>query len=454
MLHIETLISQIEDNIETVLTEDSALGHDLWHNLLSCHPADIATIIEAIDEDYHLTLFKKLPKELSAKVFERMSPPTQGYMLTQVDTEHASVVLKNMQADKLTHLFDYLSDDELKKYLKLLQKKQRHHLISTLNFAPKSAGRIMDTDVLCFQKDFTVKKSISILQRLGESNNLLPRIYVTDQENILVGFIEMKDLLISKPETILAQIVHKPEVVINVHEDQQEVVDKMQHYDLFVVPVADSFNHFLGAVTADDIYDIIEEETSEDVYRMSGLDLDHSYFQTPFWKLVQQRSTWLMGLLLFQSSSSYIMAHYENLLSHYSILFMFQTMLIGTGGNAGNQSATLVIRGLSTGEIALKDTLKVLFREFRISMILGIMLVSISFLRVYFTHHEFWSAIAISLSLFAIVITSMMVGTLIPLILERLNIDPAHSAAPFLATLMDILGVLIYCLISSKILGG
>lgn len=453
MLHIESIISQIEDNIETVFTQDSPLGHDLWQTVLSCHPADIATIVQAIDEDYQLIFFKKLPKELSAKVFERMAPPTQNYLLTHLDTEHITIVLKNMPADRLTHLFDYLSDEQLKKYLKLLQKKQRQHLMSTLNFAPKSAGRIMDTDVLSLQKDFNVKKTISILQRLGQSNKLLPRIYVINEENYLIGFVELKDLLISKPDAILATIAHKPEVVIDVHEDQQVVADKMQHYDLFVVPVVDPASHFLGVVTADDIYDIIEEETSEDVYRMSGLNLDHSYFHTPFWRLVKQRGTWLMGLLLLQSSSSMIMAHFDNLLQQFSVLFMFQTMLIGTGGNAGNQSATLVIRGLSTGEITLKDTAKVLFREFRVALILATMLVSISFMRVYYAHRDLLTALAISLSLFFIVITSIMVGSLIPLALERLGIDPAHSAAPFLATIMDILGVLIFCLISSKILG-
>ena len=229
----------------------------------------------------------------------------------------------------------------------------------------------------------------------------------------------------------------------------------MHHYGLLSAPVVDEHNHFLGVVTADDIVDVVEEEASEDVYKMSGLaPVEHSYFQTSFKSLFFQRSMWLGSLLLLQSISGIILNKYQTLIEGHIMLSFFLTMLIGTGGNAGNQSATLVIRGLATGEISRKNAIRVLLREFGMSLFLAAVLFGASFARIYmFYPSRTIEALAISASLFLIVSMSMVLGTFIPFMLERLNVDPAHSAAPFLATLMDVLGIIVYCAICSRILG-
>ncbi len=207
-------------------------------------------------------------------------------------------------------------------------------------------------------------------------------------------------------------------------------------------------------ITAQDVVEIIREEGSEDAYKMSGLasSVSHSYFSTPAWRLIWHRSIWLISLMLFQSISSLIMGTYHSMIANHAIISFFLTMLIGTGGNAGNQSATLVIRGLINNEISRDNAMKVLWREFSIGLVIASLLVIFGFFRVYYFYHDVASAIAINLSLFLIVLMSMLLGAMIPIILERFNIDPAHSAAPFLLTLMDILGVLIYCFVCSKIL--
>jgi magnesium transporter len=359
-----------------------------------------------------------------------------------------------MPSDELTDLFECVSDEDLKKYLKLIQRKQRNKIISLLTLDPESAGRIMNSDVLTLQRDFTVKKSISLLQRIDLPKETLRKIYVTNKDNILVGHINLEDLVLNKPETPLTRIIHKNELIIDVHEDQEEVAKQMHHYGLLSAPVVGENNYFLGVITADDIVDIVEEEASEDVYKMSGLGpVEHSYFQTSFSNLFFHRSIWLGSLLLFQSVSVFILGKYQALTQSHLFLSFFYTMLIGAGGNAGNQSATLVIRGLATGEISRKNAIRVLFREFWMSIALALVLFVITFARVYFLHHNLIGSIAISISLFLIINMSMILGTFIPFFLERLNLDPAHSAAPFLATLMDILGLLIYCLVCSKILG-
>lgn len=454
MLKVKKILFQIENNIDTVLSSDSILGKDLWGILLQQHNADIAMLLLKLDIQRQEALFKKLPSEIAFKVFRKIPAPLQAGLIILVDQDYAAMIMKNMPADELTDLFDHLSDQDLEKYLKLLQAKQRHQIISLLNFNPHSAGGRMNSNVFTLPKDFTVKKSIELLQRIGPNRDVLPQIFVTNRENVIVGHITLDKLVLSKPETPLASIINKNVLHVYVDEDQEDVANQMHHYGLLYAPVVDKQKHFLGVITADDVFEIIKEEGSEDVYRMFGLvPIEYSYFATSTWQLVWQRGMWLIGLLILQSVSSMILSQYSFMLNQYTIIAVFLTMLIGTGGNAGNQSATLVIRGLTTKEITRRNARKVLLRELTVGVIMASILSIVAFTRVYFSCHNVLSSLAIVTSLFFIVITSMLLGSIIPLILERFDIDPAHSAAPFLSTLMDILGVLIYCFVCSKMLG-
>lgn len=454
MLKVKKILFQIENNIDAIIAGDSILGLDLWNILLQQHNADIAMLLLRLDVNRQEALFKKLPSDIAFKVFRKIPAPLQAELLVLVDQDYAAMIMKNMPPDELTDLFDHLSDEDLEKYLKLLQGKQRHQIISLLNFNPHSAGGRMNSNVFTLQKDFSVKKSIELLQRIGPHRDVLPQIFITTKENILVGHITLDKLVLSKPETPLASIINKNILHVYVDEDQEDVANQMHHYGLLYAPVVDSQKHFLGVITADDVFEIIKEEGSEDVYRMFGLvPIEYSYFATSIWRLVWQRGRWLVGLLVLQSVSSMILSHYGSMLNHYTVIAVFLTMLIGTGGNAGSQSATLVIRGLTTKEITRRNAQKVLLREFTVGFFIASILTLIAFARVYFSCHDILSALAIVTSLFFIVITSMLLGSLIPMILERFDIDPAHSAAPFLSTLMDILGVLIYCFVCSRILG-
>lgn len=454
MLQIKKILIQVENNIDALIKEDTALGKDLWKILLNQHHADIAMLVLKLDHVHQVALFKKLPRDLASKVFRKISEPLQADLLVAVEIDHAAALLKSMPIDELTDLFDHLSDEDLEKYLKLLQGKQRSQIISLLTFNPRSAGGRMNSDVITLQKDFTVKRCVDLLQRISAHKMLTERIFVTNKDNVLVGFVTLDMLVLNKPETPLARILKENELVVYVNEDQEDVANQMHHYGVMVAPVVDQQHHFLGVITADDMFEIIKQEGSDDVYKMSGLvPVEHSYFETSVWKLVWQRGIWLVGLLLFQSFSSVILASYDSLLSQYTIISIFLTMLIGTGGNAGNQSATLVIRGLTTKEMSRHNAWRVLLREFYVSLCIAGVLFFVGFSRVYFSHYDLISAAAISLALFLIVIVSIISGSLIPLLLDRLNIDPAHSAAPFLATLMDILGVMIYCFVCSKIFG-
>ena len=454
MLAIKKILFQVENNIDAVISEESVLGKDLWQILLSQHPADIAMLVSKLDDERQLALFKKLPKDKSLRVFRKLPQQQQAFVLVDLDLDQATQILKNMPADELTDLFDFLSDEDLEKYLKLLQSKQRNQILSLLSFNPRSAGGRMNSDVVTLNKEFTVRRSVELLQRLSHTKTVMQRIYATNKDNVLVGYVTLDKLVLSKPDTPLAQILSPNELVVSVDEDQELVANQMHHYGLLYVPVVDKHNHFLGVITADDVFEIIREEGSEDVYKMFGLlPADQGYFTTPLSRLVFQRSVWLVGLLIFQSLSSMILSSYNEMLSKYTIIAVFLTMLIGTGGNAGNQSATVVIRGLTTREMSRRNMMRVFFREISISVLMSMILMAVAFVRVYWSCADLLSALVISISLFLIVLTSMSLGALIPIMLERFDIDPAHSAAPFLATLMDVLGVLIYCFVCSKLLG-
>lgn len=454
MIKISTLGAQLEQHIQEVIHESSETGIQIWKLILGHHPADIATIFEYISAPEQALLLQKISKEIAPKIFERMSGLSQAALLEHLEKDFIALILQQMHSDRLTHLFDYISDDQLQEYLKLLQRKQRNQIVSSLNFAVKSAGRLMSSDVLTFPRDFTVKKSIALLQRLGPKRDILQSIYLTDEQNLLVGFINIQDLVLNNAETPLMSIMKPCSFVAQVNDDQEHVAQQMNHYNLIAVPVVNDQNYFLGVVTADDIFDVLEDEATEEVYKMSGLSaIEDSYLETPFWTLIQQRSNWLVSLLFLQSISGVIMAHFSSIYEKYTILAFFITMLIGTGGNAGNQSATLIIRGLSTGEINKKTTLKALFKELNSATVIGFILSFACFIRVYFYSHDFLMATTISIVLFLIVLCSILFGTTLPIVLHRCGVDPAHSAAPFLATIMDICGILILCLVTSIMLG-
>jgi len=454
-IHDHDELTHIESRIEEVIAATSPQGKALWQTLIKQHPADIAHLIFNLKEKYQAALLKKLPSKLIASVFEFLPGTLQVTVIKALDTEHATDVLKTMPVDDLTDLFEEFSDEEVKKYLSLLQKKIRKQVLSLLTFDPDSAGGIMNSEVITLPEDITVEKSIALLQRIKIAKEHLSCIYVTDKDHMLKGYINIDALITNKPNTPIKKILNESDCTLNVHEDQEEVAQKMKHYAVLMAPVTDEHNTFLGVITADDVLDVIEEEASEDVYKMSGMTpVEHSYFQTSFWKLIAQRSPWLIGLLFLQSISSIIMRSYQVVLDNNIILAFFLTMLIGTGGNAGNQSGALVIRGLATGEIGKKNRFKMLLREFGISLVMALFLGSISFIRVILTPEStLLAAFAISTSLVFIVIASMVLGTFLPILFERMKIDPAHSAAPFLATLMDIVGILIYCVVASNILG-
>lgn len=438
------VLQEIKENIDVVVQQSSPLGISLWKLFLETHPADMADFLADISRTYSTKLFHALPKHLKMAVFKELSDRLKVYILAVSSETDVLDILHDLQADELTDLFDFLSDEELRKYINLLSSSARKRVLTLMKFHPESAGGIMDLDVFTLMKDFTVEKSIKILQRLKPNKDVYQRVYVTDQDFRLQGYIALQDLVLQAPQQRISSFMKKNELIVLAEQDQEEVVHQMVHYRLTNAPVCGRDGTFLGVIPADTLADVLVEEAGEDVQRISAMaPLKQAYFDTPVSKLVYQRGGILVMLLLVGSISGFILDFYQATLAQ--VLLLFIPMITGTGGNTSSQTSAVAIQGMAAGEVRPANMLRFLRRELFVGIIIGAALGVTAFVRVLLTTHSYLYAFAISLALSFIVLISVMLGSCVPLLLKRFDIDPAYSAGPFLATIMDILGVLIYC---------
>jgi len=446
-----TILQEVRENLAAVIAHDTAVGLSLWEKLIKVHPADLASFLADLDRDDFKRLYLALPKKLSLEVFAELSDPLKVVSLAALSETARIDALNSLHADQLTDLFDLLSDEELNKYLKQLHKKSREQVLSLLKFDPESAGGIMDTDVLSLRENFTVEKSIDLLRRITSAQEVFSIIYVTNDAQRLAGYVRLEDLVLKNPKARISSFMRENELIAMANEDQEAIAKKMIHYGLMNIPVVSDDNHFLGVIPAETLADVLVEEASEDVQKMAAVTpLKYSYFETSFFKMLYERGYILVILLLIESFSNTILRAYESTLG--ILLYGFVPMIISVGGNSSNQTSAVAIQGMATGEIRPANMFRFWWRELRMAFLLALVLGTAAFARVYFTSGEIWPSVAISIALTFIVMMSVSLASGMPLLLKRIGIDPAFSAGPFLATLMDILGVLIYCYVIKLIL--
>ncbi len=446
------LFKEIEDNIAAVIGQKTPLGISLWEELLKVHPADCAEFFDTISRNNAQKLFSRFSSATQLKVFLELSDTMKIFMLSFMTDAEKATALHALPIDELTDLFDVLSDEELPLYLNLLHKQVRQKVLSLLKFEPDSAGGIMDTEALSLMADFTVEKSIALIQRLSANRDIYQQIYVTNKSQLLQGHINLEDLVLHKPEVRISSFMHKNELVVRATDDQEYVAKKMVHYDLITVPVVDDNNIFLGVIPSDTLIDVIVKEASEDVQKMAALPpMKYPYFQMSFVRLFYQRSSVLVALLIAESCSGPMIRAYEI----YIIgLTSYLPMLTSAGGNAGSQASAVVIQGLASGEFHSANLIHLLRRELFLTGSIAISLAIISFVRVYFTGGNIIKSVIVSGTVGLIIFISSILGIVTPFVLRRFNIDPAFFAGPFLATVMDILGVVIFCLLAKALFVG
>lgn len=445
---------QLQELIIANIDEFIALNTDqskiLWQAFLDMHPADSAKLLTYLSDEKLIKVFLKMSQTKQLELFEELPDHDKEKILEKLDDSRKAFILHQTPIDELTDLFDQLSDKELKKYLDILHKKDRQKVLSLMKFPVDSAGGIMTLEFVTLIQDLTVGQSVSLLQRVKPNIDLHRQLYVTDVHNKLIGYINLEDLVLKSPQTRLESIVKQVPYIAQAQEDQERVARKMVHYGMLTVPVVNDQFFLLGVIPEDTLIDVIQQEATEDVQRISAAPVTTSYFEIPLWSLIGQRSFILGMLLIVGSITSFIVGYFEATLTKFLVLFF--TMLVSTGGNTGSQTSAIAIQAMSSGDLNESNRKHFIFREILIGSMLGIILGAVAFVRVYLWYGQFMGSVVVSLSLSIIVLISVLLGACLPLALQKYGVDPAFSASPVLATIMDILGISIYCYVAYLIL--
>lgn len=443
-MEVKELLYGIQENIDDVIAQKGPVGAKLWYELINTHPVDLADIFKNLNKEYVQVLYRALPHSLQLDLFHALQDKVKVYVLSFLDDQEQVEAFQTLSTDELTDLFDIFSDEELKRYLRSLNKRVHEKVRKMLKFEPESAAGIMHTDVITLMEDFTVEKSITLMQRLRPSRDVHRQIFVVNKDHRLVGFVYLEDLIFNKPNIRISSFMHKNELIAEAHEDRETIAKEMVHYGVTTVPVIGADNIFLGVISSDTLVDVLVEEAVEDVQKMAAVTpLRRPYFETPFFQTLWERGYILVILLLAGSVSTTIMRMYEATLTE--MLLFFVPMLTSVGGNTSNQTSAVAICGMTSGEFDHSTMKHFLRREMMMASFLSIILGITSFTRVYLTSGVMWESLVVSFTLAIIVLVSVTLGSAMPFILKRFNIDPAFSAGPFLATIMDIVGILIYC---------
>lgn len=422
--------------------------------LLPVQAVDIAEVIGELPEAQQALAFRLLPKDLAIRVYEHLDIDLQQALLREFRSHEIQDILDKMSPDDRARLFDELPAKVVAELLPQLSPQEREATALLLGYAPNTAGRIMTPEYISLRENLTAAEALERVRLLARETETIYYLYVTDQERHLTGTLSLRELVMADLAQRLEEVMIREVVFVSTHTDQEEVAQVIQRYDLLAVPVVDAERRLVGIVTVDDVLDIVEQEATEDIYSLGGLQSgEDDYFDLSFWQAARKRVVWLLILLLTNTFTSTIIAGQEEVLSQVIALAAFIPLLVDSGGNVGSQSSTVVIRGLSTAAVRLKDGLGVLAREAVVGAMLGIMLSLITIGWAYALQRDLLVAVIVGLSLFGISVLSSVSGAGLPFLFRSFGLDPALMAAPFITTIVDVLGVLIYFYVARLILG-
>ncbi|MEL7079096.1 MAG: magnesium transporter [Cyanobacteria bacterium J06582_2] len=422
--------------------------------LIPVQPVDIAEAIEGLPQATQLIAFRLLSKAEAIEVYEYLNSDVQQALIQEFKRQEVLDVVDQMSPDDRARMFDELPAKVVRRLVSQLSPKERQATAILLGYGEETAGRIMTPEYISLKENLTVSQTLERIRNLANASEVVYYLYVTDNSRRLTGIVSLRDLVIAAPDTTLTEIMTRDVVFVHTDTDREEVARTIQRYDIVAVPVVDSEERLVGVVTVDDIIDIIEQEATEDIYALGGVQSDKdNYFQTNLLTVARRRVVWLFVLLLTNTVTGAIIRSQEALLQQVVILAAFIPLLTGTGGNVGAQSSTVVIRGLNTDEIANMGAGKVIFREATAGILLGLILGSVATLWAYLLQGSLAVAISVGISLVAIALLASVAGSALPFMFRSLGLDPALMSAPFITTAVDVLGVLIYFSIAKTILG-
>lgn len=414
--------------------------------LVPVQPVDIAEAIEGLPETMHALAFRLLSKGEAIEVYEHLDYSVQQRLIEELRSQEVLHIVEKMSPDDRARLFDELPAKVVKRLLEQLSISERAATAQLLGYEADTAGRIMTPELISLKEHFTVAQTLERIRRLANASEMIYYLYVTDGARRLTGILSLRELVTSQPEQTIGEIMNRDPVFVYTDTDQEEVARMIQRYDFLAVPVVDREQRLVGIVTVDDVIDILERETTEDIYAVGGgvqSDGDN-YFQLNLFTVARKRVVWLFVLLITNTVTGTIIKSQEDILAKVVTLAAFIPLLTGTGGNVGAQSSTVVIRGMNTDEIRSLGPLQVIGREAVAGALLGGMLGVIATVWAFFLQNNLEVAIAVGVSLVAISILASVSGSALPFLFRLLRLDPALMSAPFITTAVDVAGVLIY----------
>ena len=414
--------------------------------------ADIALLFDEIDKKDIPLLYRLLPKEEAAECFSYMSRDMQKTLINTLTDRELRAVMDDIFLDDTVDMIEEMPANVVARILRNTDEETRKIINQLLNYPKDSAGSLMTVEYVNIKKEMTVGAAISRIRRTAVDKETIYTCYVTENRK-LIGMVSVKDLLMAEDSMQIEDIMETNVIHVDTHEDREEVAKVFNKYDFLAIPVVDREERLVGIVTFDDAMDVMQEEHTEDMAKMAAImPTDDSYFNTSAFSHAKSRISWLLFLMLSATVSGSIITHYQETFKLYPLLVSFIPMLTGTGGNCGSQSSTLMIRGLALDEIKFKDIFKVIFKEFRIALLVSVVLALVNGLRIYIQYGDLQIAIVIGLALVIIVILSKFIGCSLPLAAEHIGLDPALMAAPLISTIVDICSILIYFQIATVLL--
>lgn len=419
--------------------------------LSSMNEADIAELFSDVKEESLPLLFRLLPKDLAADTFALMDSDEQELLIRGFSDNEIKEVFDELYVDDAVDIVEEMPANVVKRILQNTDSQTRSMINEILKYPEDSAGSLMTTDYISLRPKMTVQDAIKRIRRKIHEAETIYTCYVTDDNRKLLGYLSVRMLLLAQPDDKICDIMDETVICVHTLDDKENVAKDMNKYDFVAMPVVDDEGRLVGIVTFDDAIDVMQEEATEDIERMAAISpTEDSYFKTSDIKHAKNRIFWLLALMLSAAITGGILTKYEDATSSIPALAAFIPMLMSTGGNCGSQSSTLIISGMSTDEIKLKDYLKVAFMEFRVSLILSIVLAVLNGIRIWITEGDFLIALVVSLSIICIVIISQFIGCSLPMLAKKIKLDPAVMAAPLITTIVDAAAILIYFNIATR----
>ncbi|WP_334159659.1 magnesium transporter [Muricomes intestini] len=413
---------------------------------------DIASLLSDLDDKELALAFRLIPKDKAAEVFANMNNSMQSYLVEMFTEKELKELLDNLYMDDTVDMLEELPANLVTRILNTVSQSDRNMINLLLDYPDDSAGSIMTTEYVGLRRHMSVSEAMTHIKRTGIHKETIYTCYVMDRRK-LVGIVTAKDLMTAEDYVAIEDLMETEIISVNTHTDKEEVAELFRKYDLIALPVLDADNFMVGIVTFDDAMDVMVEEATEDITKMAAMSPgESSYFETSAFVHAKRRIGWLLILLFSSTFTGTIITKYENAFAAIPLLVSFIPMLMDTGGNCGSQSSTLIIRGIALDEIHFKDIFRVMFKEFKVSFMVGVVLAAANGVRILIMYHNATMALVIGLSLMVTIIISKLIGCILPLLAKKVNLDPAIMASPLITTLVDICSLLVYFNIATHIL--